>query len=120
KNLINAIARFLLGLKRPSKAANSRLLRERGETLSSFIIREATSEDIPALAALHVKAWNETYWNVKHPPSYGLREHQWRDQFQKTDGNWFCFLVEDPGGALVGFRRGCLSPPATCPVIPAN
>lgn len=72
KNLINAIARLLLGLKRPSKATNTRLLRERGETLSSFIIREATSADIPALAALHVKTWNETYWYVKHPPGCGL------------------------------------------------
>jgi GNAT superfamily N-acetyltransferase len=106
KNLINAIARFRLGLKRPSKATNTRLLRERGETLSSFIIREATSADIPALAALHVKTWNDTYGNVKHPPSYGLRESQWRDQFQKPDGNWFCFVVEDRNGALVGFAKG--------------
>jgi hypothetical protein len=60
KNLINAIVRFLFGLSRPSKAANICLLRARGESLASLIIREATPEDIPALAALHVETWNET------------------------------------------------------------
>lgn len=106
KNLITAIARFLLGLKRPSKATNTRRLWERGQTLSSFIIREATPADIPALAALHVKTWSETYWNVRHPPNYELREYQWREQFQKQDGKWFCFVVEDRSGALVGFAKG--------------
>lgn len=105
-SLKNAIARFLLGLRRSSKATNKRRLRERGETLGSFLIREATCGDIPAVAALHVKTWNETYWNVIHPPSYELRERQWRDQFEKTDGSWFCFVVEDRKGALVGFAKG--------------
>lgn len=62
--------------------------------------------DIPALAALHVKTWSETYWSVRHPPNYELREYQWREQFQKTDGKWFCFVVEDRKGALVGFAKG--------------
>jgi L-amino acid N-acyltransferase YncA len=105
-NLINATTRFLRGLKRPSKATNARLLQERGETLSSFLIREATSADILALAALHVQAWNETYPHVKRPPSYALRESQWRDQFKDTSGQWFCFVVEDRKGALVGFAKG--------------
>lgn len=106
KNLITAIVRVLLGLKRPSKATNTRRLWERGQTLSSFIIREATPADIPALAALHVKTCSETYWNVRHPPNYELREYQWREQFQKQDGKWFCFVVEDRSGALVGFAKG--------------
>jgi L-amino acid N-acyltransferase YncA len=106
KNLINAIARFLFGLGRPSKAANTRLLRQRGESLESLVIREATAEDIPALAALHVKTWNETYWNVKNPPTYTIRQEQWREQFKGTDGSWFCFVVENQKGELVGFAKG--------------
>ncbi len=106
RNLINAIIRFLWGFKRPSKATNSRLLRERGETLDSLIIREATAQDVPALAALHVKTWADTYWAVKHPPTYEIREHQWREQFKATDGSWFCFVIENPRRELIGFAQG--------------
>jgi GNAT superfamily N-acetyltransferase len=106
KNFINTVVRFLNGLKRPSKLTNTRLLRERGETLESFIIREATAEDIPALTVLHVKTWGDTYWNVRHPPTYKIREYQWREQFKVTDGSWFCFVVENQRGDLVGFAKG--------------
>lgn len=105
KNLINAIVRFLFGLRRPSKAANTRLLRRRGESLESLVIREATPEDIPVLAALHVKTWIETYWNVRNPPAYRIREQQWHEQFKVTDGSWFCFVVENRKGELVGFAK---------------
>src|SRR5260370_24553289 len=106
KNFINAIARFLFGLRRPSKAANTRLLRQRAESLESLVIREATPEDIPALAALHVKTWNETYWNVKNPPTYAILEQQWREQVKRTDGSLFCFVVENRKGGVVGFSKG--------------
>ena len=105
-NFVNTIARFLRGLQRPSKATNIRLLRERGETQRSFVIREARSDDIAELARLHVKTWNETYRNVKNPPTVQIRENQWREQFKVTDGSWFCFVVEDPQGELVGFAKG--------------
>ena len=106
KNFLNALARFVFGLRRPSKAANTRLLHQRGETLQSFVIREATSEDIPALAALHVKTWSDTYWNVRNPPTYRIREQQWREQFKKSGERWFCFVVENQNGELVGFAKG--------------
>src|SRR5262245_57061880 len=106
KNLVNTIARFVFGLGRPSKAANLRLLCARGESLESLTIREAIAKDIPALAALHVKTWNETYWNVRNPPDYEVRERQWRAQFNVTDGSWFCFVVENQSGELVGFAKG--------------
>src|SRR5687767_12978109 len=106
KNFINSILRFLLNLKRPSKAANRRRLRMRGETFKNFIFREATPEDIPALAALHVKTWNETYGKVKKPPTYEIREYQWREQFRQVDGSWFCFVIENREGELVGYAKG--------------
>jgi ribosomal protein S18 acetylase RimI-like enzyme len=106
KGARDAVMRFVWRLRRPSKAENLRLLRERGEDLASFTIREARVEDIPALAALHARTWSETYWNVKHPPTAELREHQWREQFQVTDGSWFCFVVENRRGELIGFAKG--------------
>lgn len=105
KNFLNAIIRFLRGLRRPLKARNARLLRERGETLDTLVIREATHDDIPALAALHVKTWADTYPSVR-PPTYQLRERQWREQFAKADGSWFCLVVENRTRELVGFAKG--------------
>jgi len=105
-NLRLAIARLILGLPRPSKVANARRLRRLGEKVELFIIREATIADIPALSTLHVKTWGETYWNIKHPPTYEIREYQWKEQFKVTDGSWFCFVIENSHGQLIGFTRG--------------
>lgn len=69
----------------------------------SFNIRAATSADIPALAELHVKSFNETHGPG---PTYEIRERQWRQAFEVTDGSWFCFVVEGPAGDLVGFAKG--------------
>jgi len=101
-----AIKRFIMDLPRPSKAANIRRLRKRGEKAELFIIREATAADIPALSALHVKAWAQTYWTVLRPPTYSIREWQWKDQFKKIDGSWFCFVIENSKGQLIGFAKG--------------
>jgi ribosomal protein S18 acetylase RimI-like enzyme len=72
----------------------------------SFAIREAIAADIPALADLHVRTWNATYPDVVKKPTYEIRERQWREAFAVTDGSWFCFVVEGPGGELVGFAKG--------------
>jgi ribosomal protein S18 acetylase RimI-like enzyme len=108
KDIINTVIRFWWSLKRPSKAANLKRLRDRGESLSSFNIREATEADITALATLHVQTWNETYPDVAHPPSFSIRERQWNEIFSLQDDSWFCFLVEQPHGKLVGFALGKL------------
>jgi ribosomal protein S18 acetylase RimI-like enzyme len=87
-----------------------RLLAERGETLDSFVFRDATIADIPALAELHAVTWSQTYPNVRKPPTAALREYQWREQFEKKQDNWFCLLVTDREGGLVGFAKGIISP----------
>ena len=69
-------------------------------------IREPTSADIPALAALHVQAWNDTYPQVQKPPTLEIRQRQWIEQFTITDGSWFCFVAENAAGELVGFAKG--------------
>jgi ribosomal protein S18 acetylase RimI-like enzyme len=69
----------------------------------AFSIREATVADIPALAELHVKTFNETHGPG---PTCEIRERQWREAFEVTDGSWFCFVVEGENGELVGFAKG--------------
>jgi ribosomal protein S18 acetylase RimI-like enzyme len=106
KTFLTALSRFLSGLGRPSKKKNTRLLHKRGETIESFIIREATLTDIPELAHLHVVTWNATYPLVLNKPTYKIREYQWRERFKLTGENWFCFVVQRPNGELIGFAQG--------------
>jgi len=107
KRILVAAWRFAAGLRTPSKRGNLRRLRARGETLESIRIREATVADIPALAALHVKTWNDTYAPLlMKGPSYPIRESQWREKFSERDAAWFCFVVERSDGGLVGFAQG--------------
>ncbi len=43
---------------------------------------------------------------AQEAPSYALRERQWREAFERQDGSWFCYVVEDEDGRLVGFAKG--------------
>jgi ribosomal protein S18 acetylase RimI-like enzyme len=81
-------------------------MQQRGETPGDIIIREVTINDIPALAALHVRTWNETHGAGKHSPTTALREQQWRQQFKIKDGSWCCFIAINKQGQLVGFAKG--------------
>ena len=72
----------------------------------SFSIREAVSGDIPELAHLHVTTWNATYPDEPHKPTYEIREYQWRQAFDENNRNWFCFVIENRKGELVGFAKG--------------
>ena len=73
----------------------------------AFHIRDAQEDDVSALARLHVQTFNETHrGGLSGGPSYELRECQWREAFANTDGRWFCFVVEDDNGELVGFAKG--------------
>src|ERR1044071_3433633 len=72
-----------------------------------FHVREANESDIPALSALHVKTFDETHRGGRPGgPSYELRERQWREAFERHDGSWFCYIIEDDCGTLVGFAKG--------------
>jgi ribosomal protein S18 acetylase RimI-like enzyme len=75
----------------------------------TFHIRDARDDDVPALARLHVRTFDETHRGGRSGgPSYELRERQWREAFAVRDGSWFCFVVEDDAGELVGFAKGTL------------
>ena len=71
---------------------------------TSFRIREAHQDDVAALARLHVATFKETHGGFR-PPSYELRESQWRAAFD-TEVGWFCYVAEDARGELVGFVKG--------------
>lgn len=68
-----------------------------------FVLRDARTGDIPALAELHVRAFNQTHGAG---PDYSLREQQWRAKFALPDTLLFCVVVVAPGGELVGFASG--------------
>ena len=73
----------------------------------SFHLRDATETDVRALATLHVQTFNETHRGGRAGgPSYETRERQWRDAFAANDGSWFCFVIEDDAGELIGFAKG--------------
>lgn len=96
---------------RPTRAENVRRLETRGESLSTLRFRDATAADIPRLAELHVKTWAATYPMVRRPPTFAIRESQWRDAFAKADGSWFCIVIETPDGELIGFAKGVRTGP---------
>ena len=105
KNFINSILRSLNSLKRPSKKVNMQKLHERGETVDSFTLRDATENDIPELGKLHAITWAQTY-NAK-TPNIQLRQYQWQKIFtEENDGSWFCILVVNAKNELVGFAKG--------------
>ena len=73
---------------------------------TSFKIREATISDVSALATLHVETFNETHGSWPNGPTYKLREYQWYKAFQEENAAWFCYVIEDADGRLIGFAKG--------------
>lgn len=68
----------------------------------SISLRDAREADIPALAELHVRTFQETHGDG---PSAALREKQWRAKF--ASGQLvFCVVLQDESGDLVGFASG--------------
>jgi GNAT superfamily N-acetyltransferase len=107
KGAVVALWRTVGAALGPTASGNARILSERGERPESLVIRDATEADIPALAQLHVRTWNATYAPMlMNGPPVSVREYQWRETFARTDGSWFCLVVENAKGELVGFAKG--------------
>lgn len=74
-------------------------------------IREATPDDVAALAEAHVAAWCETYRGLL-PDSYldGLTpagcEPQWRQLVGRPPAEGCVLIAEGAGGEIVGFASG--------------
>lgn len=71
-----------------------------------IVIREARLEDVEAIASLHVATFEEAHGGL-NPPSYALRERQWRAAFER-ERDWFAYVAEAANGQLVGFAKGTL------------
>ena len=72
----------------------------------TFKFREAIPEDMPVLAALHVKTWNDTYLMFTNKPTYETRKYQWEKAFAEKPGNWFCYVIENEDDNIIGFATG--------------
>ena len=105
KRRVAALKRWINARTRPTREANARKLRERGESLDSIIFRDAVVADIPALAELHVTTWNATY-NTTRGPTIATRTWQWNQVFAKEDRRDFVLVLEDRTGRLIGFTWG--------------
>ncbi|MGZ5190336.1 MAG: N-acetyltransferase family protein [Flavisolibacter sp.] len=105
KNNIQLIIRLFKNMQRPSRRDNMNLLRKKGETIESFYTREANADDIPALVQLHVITWNATYPGVKNKPTHEIRDYEWRKAFETKDLNWFCLVIVNKDGNLIGFAQ---------------
>jgi len=80
---------------------------DHGECAFPYSIRLAQLSDVPALAALHVRTFNETHRGGQSGgPSYEVRERQWHEAFGTQPERWFCFVIEDAEGTLIGFAKG--------------
>src|SRR5262245_52720832 len=101
--------RRVLALRRSSRRANTSALHTRQESLEMLTLRDAATSDIPALAALHVATWNDTYAPLMTGPDVAVREHQWRQAFAQPE-NWFCYVLARPNGSLIGFTKGVFRP----------
>jgi ribosomal protein S18 acetylase RimI-like enzyme len=71
-----------------------------------FKIREASPNDVPALAALHVQTFNETHGSYPGSPTYQLRVEQWQKAFEDEYQEWFCLVIETENLELIGFAKG--------------
>ncbi|PWU01925.1 MAG: hypothetical protein C5B52_06560 [Bacteroidetes bacterium] len=71
---------------------------------NNFLIRFAGPQDVKAIAALHVTTFMETHGAAG--PTLETRQGQWTNLFQNFDGSWFCIVIEDNNGNLIGFARG--------------
>jgi ribosomal protein S18 acetylase RimI-like enzyme len=74
------------------------------QSIGDLVLREATIDDLRALAELHVQTFNETHLEPgESGPTYATREWQWRDKLAETDATHFVLVLETPTKQLVGF-----------------
>ena len=74
-----------------------------------MIIREATIEDVPGIARVHVDSWRTTYKGIVPQRiidsfTYERREELWRRTL--SPGSAPCVYVAEDGGEVVGFASG--------------
>jgi L-amino acid N-acyltransferase YncA len=78
-----------------------------------MIVRDATHDDVPAIARVHVDTWRTTYQGIVPDErlaslSYEKRANGWHQilNHSSEDGN-FTYVAEDECGHVIGFANGC-------------
>jgi GNAT superfamily N-acetyltransferase len=86
--------------------------RRKGLGQNSMIVREATQNDVSAIAKVHVDTWRTTYRGIvpdEHLAnlSYERRANGWYQILNQApeDGN-FTYVVEEESGEIIGFASG--------------
>lgn len=77
-----------------------------------MIVREATHNDIPAIARVHVDTWRTTYRGIvpdEHLAnlSYERRASGWYNILNRAPENgYFTYVAEGESGEIIGFASG--------------
>lgn len=77
-----------------------------------MIVREATYNDVPAIAKVHVDTWRTTYQGIVPDEylaslSYEQRANGWYQILSHTpEDSYFTYVVEGEPGEIVGFAGG--------------
>lgn len=106
KTPIDYLLRQLSACRRPSREKNLKRIQTNGENLEAIAIRDANSKDSTPLGQLHAQVWKETYWYIKQQPNAKVRIAQWEALLQQSSDQWFCLLVSNEKGKLIGFAKG--------------
>lgn len=75
-----------------------------------MIIREASAEDAPGIARVHVDSWRTAYKGIVADDflanlSYESREKKWREKITEKESAAHCFVAEDQN-EIIGFAIG--------------
>jgi len=68
-----------------------------------YRLRDATLSDVPALADLHVRTFQETHGGG---PNAGVRAAQWSKILANPEPQSFCLVLQTDTSELIGFVRG--------------
>ncbi len=77
-----------------------------------MIVREASHDDISAIARVHVDTWRTTYKGIVPDEylanlSYERRENSWHQILnQALENGDFTYVAEDKSGQIIGFANG--------------
>lgn len=77
-----------------------------------MVVREASLDDAPAIARVHVDTWRTTYRGIVPESvlanlSYEKRENSWVKMLSNAaENNHFIYVAEDEAGQIVGFADG--------------
>jgi GNAT superfamily N-acetyltransferase len=79
--------------------------------MNPTFIREATPDDVPGLARVHLESWRTSYGGILPEDAiasrtYELRESQWHSTLAYPEEGVINLVAEDPEAGVVGLASG--------------